>query len=269
MRDSTSFYSLYYDEEVLAGLDQGRAPRGDAELIRRLKKQVGRLRVETVVDVGCGNGGHTFGLAEAFPKARIAGVDPYLPGLEEAVEARSKEDEDRIFFLPGSLENLPFEDDSTDLLWSFDTFCHAPKPEAALGECARVVVPEGLFALTSPFCTPLMDTVTWKQLRPIGISRKAMDVGAIERYFPGAGLEVIDQDNYSSEFLESIERNEPGRVNGDVLRLTRLIREREKWETRWGKEKLSNLIALVTFNIAILTGKIDYHVWIFRKKKIR
>jgi len=181
---NSSFYSLYYDEEWLPLLDKGKKPRGEAELIRRLKKQVGRSRLETVVDVGCGNGGHTSELAEAFPKAQIAGVDPYVPGLEEAVESRSKEEEDRIFFLQGTLEALPFEDESTDLLWCFDTFCHVRNPEVALRECARVLVPGGLFALTSPFCTADMDTVTWRQLQPIGISRQAMDAEAVAGCFP-------------------------------------------------------------------------------------
>ena len=264
MTDS-SFYSLYYDEEWLPRLDKGKKPRGDADLIRRLKKQLGRSRPETIVDIGCGNGGHTFELAQTFPKAQIAGVDPYQPGLEEAVAERSPKDEDRIFFLPGTLESLPFEDDSTDVLWCFDAFCHAASPVKALEECHRIMVRGGRLMLASPFCTGDMDAVTWKQLGPTEISRKAMDADSLRRSFTKTGFEIVEEENYSSEFLEGIERDEPGRVTRDVLRLARLLREREQWEEEWGKEKVDCLIALVTFNIAILTGKISYQYFLLRK----
>jgi ubiquinone/menaquinone biosynthesis C-methylase UbiE len=266
MSVSSSFYSLYYDEEWLPLLDKGSKPRSDAELIRRLKKQVGHLQPETIVDVGCGNGGHTFELAESFPKAQIAGVDPFLPALEEAVAGRASKDEDRIFFLPGTLENLPFEDESTDLIWCFDTFCHASRPAKALEECHRILDSGGHFLIASPSTTPQMDPVTWKQLQSTGISRKAMDANFLEDSLADSGFKIIERDNYSSEFLEVIEKEDPGRVTGDIFRLTRLVREREQWESRWGREKVENLIALVTFNLAILTGKIEYHYFLLRKK---
>lgn len=263
---SDSFYSLYYDEQLLPLLDKGSRPRGDRDLVRRLKRQLGKSRPETIVDIGCGYGDHTFQLAEAFPKAQIAGVDPYVPALEEAVDGRSPEDDDRIFFLPGSLEQLPFEDDSTDVIWCFDTFCHAGNPLKALEECHRILVPGGTFLLASPFCTSDMDSVTWKQLRPTGISRMAMNADAVAGHFQKAGFGEVEQENYSSEFLEAIERDEPGRVTKDLLRLARLIRERNRWGAEWGQEKVNSLMALVTFNVAILTGKISYRYFLLRKK---
>jgi len=263
---SDSFYALYYDEGWLPLLDKGGKPRGDGDLILRLKKTLGKSRPETIVDIGCGQGGHTFDLAQAFPKAQVAGVDPHIPALEEAVAERHPKDEKRIFFLPGSLESLPFEDESTDIIWCFDTFCHARQPETALRECTRVLAPEGYLALASPFCTPEMDSVTWRHLRPIGIFRKAMNTDVLGKSLSEAGLQVADRENYSSEFLEAIEEDDPGRVTADILRLTRLLRHREKWEQKWGREKVASLVALVTFNLAILTGKVSYHYFLLRKK---
>lgn len=72
-----------------------------------------------VADIGCGTGASTLTLARNLPKARFAAVDlfpEFLGILREG--ARAAGCSDRIETLAVSMDSLPFEAESLDLIWS-------------------------------------------------------------------------------------------------------------------------------------------------------
>jgi len=51
----------------------------------------------------------------------------------------------------GAMENIPFEDESFDLVTNINTLAYSGDPMKALDECVRVLKPGGRFVLTHPF----------------------------------------------------------------------------------------------------------------------
>ena len=71
-----------------------------------------------IADIGCGTGASTLALARLLD-AEITAVDLF-PEFVEALEARAREEglADKITTLLCSMEQLPFEEESYDVLWS-------------------------------------------------------------------------------------------------------------------------------------------------------
>jgi SAM-dependent methyltransferase len=94
-----------------------------------------------VLEAGCGIA--TDGLRFARAGARYTGLDRSETALELA--NRRFELEDRPGrFVAGSVTELPFEDDSFDLVYSHGVIHHVPDTRAAVEELHRVVRPGGV-----------------------------------------------------------------------------------------------------------------------------
>lgn len=71
-----------------------------------------------IADIGCGTGGQTMVLAGHIP-GQITGLD-FLPGFINIFNrnARQLGLQDRVKGVVGSMDNLPFQDEELDLIWS-------------------------------------------------------------------------------------------------------------------------------------------------------
>lgn len=93
-----------------------------------------RAAGKEVLEVGCGTG---LLLQRIAGKARIAkGID-ISPGMLAQARERG------LDVVEGNATELPFEDNSFDLLYSFKVLAHVEEIERALAECARVTRPGG------------------------------------------------------------------------------------------------------------------------------
>lgn len=98
--------------------------------------------IETsLLDVGCGAG--RFGRIAADRGARVAGLDATEPLLEIARERVPDGD-----FRAGDMEELPWADDSFDVVTGFNSFFIAADMVKALREAARVARPGAGVAMT-------------------------------------------------------------------------------------------------------------------------
>jgi len=105
----------------------------------------------TIVDVGCGNGNLINRISEIYKEATIYGVDL----SEEAMTSVKKryEKHENICFRVGSLDRLPFEDRSIDVLTCTEVLEHT-FPETfsnSFSEVGRVLKNGGYYLASVPF----------------------------------------------------------------------------------------------------------------------
>jgi SAM-dependent methyltransferase len=103
--------------------------------------------VRRALDVGCGAGhwGRTL-LALLAADAQLTGVDREQAFLDFA----AKHDDARTSYVVGSVEALPFADDSFDLVTCQTVLIHVADPAAAIAEMTRVLKPGGLLLAAEP-----------------------------------------------------------------------------------------------------------------------
>jgi SAM-dependent methyltransferase len=113
--------------------------------LRAYDEAVGHAAGRDVLDVGCNTG---YGTMRFIPAARhVVGVD-VSPRAIEAAQRRAVDGRPE-FVLSGGMD-LPFPDDSFDLVTSFQVLEHVPDPMVFLGELARVTRPGGQIILATP-----------------------------------------------------------------------------------------------------------------------
>ena len=105
------------------------------------------LAGKTVLDIGCGAGGVTLFLAQAYPLKEIVGFDVEQPVIDVAkARARDAGLAGRATFVRGNPGPLPFPDRSFDVVFSKDAMIHIADKEALFAEVYRVLRPGGRFA---------------------------------------------------------------------------------------------------------------------------
>ncbi len=104
-----------------------------------------------IVDVGCGIGGSTLYLADKF-QATARGITLSPVQASRATE-RAKEagKTAEVEFQVADALNMPFEDNSFDLVWSLESGEHMPDKTLFLQECYRVLKPGGT-AIVATWC---------------------------------------------------------------------------------------------------------------------
>ena len=110
-----------------------------------------------ILDVGCGTGYLLGRLAARAPQAEaLAGIDA-APAMIEA--ARRAAADDRLRFVVGTAERLPWPAASFDLVISTTSFDHWADQRAGLAQCARVLAPGGCLVLADLFSVLLLPTL--------------------------------------------------------------------------------------------------------------
>jgi ubiquinone/menaquinone biosynthesis C-methylase UbiE len=102
---------------------------------------------DRVLDVACGSG--TAALVAARRYCRVTGID-YVPALLERARAQSAASGLEAEFRVADAQDLPFEDDSFDVVLSVYGVQFAPDQERAAREMLRVCRPGGTIGLASP-----------------------------------------------------------------------------------------------------------------------
>jgi ubiquinone/menaquinone biosynthesis C-methylase UbiE len=111
----------------------------------------------SIVDLGCGPATVLKKLARKRPDLSLTGVD-----IDETMLSIAKRRLPQVRFLQGSIDAVPVEDQSTDMVISSMVFHHLPREvkHGALREAKRILKPEGLFLLCD-FATPVNRRGAW------------------------------------------------------------------------------------------------------------
>ena len=107
----------------------------------------------TMLDLGCGEGRHIFGVMEKFPDLKCIGLDPHIESLDKAFEGLKfleSISNTKTNFLSGSAYSLPFSDNSFDLVVCSEVLEHLHDYKDAIKEINRVLKPGGQFLASVP-----------------------------------------------------------------------------------------------------------------------
>jgi tocopherol O-methyltransferase len=119
------------------------------DLIEEVLKWSGVKDAENILDVGCGIGGSSLYLAQKF-NARSTGITlspvQAARATQRAVEANLST---RSQFLVANAQEMPFADNSFDLVWSLESGEHMPNKTKFLQECYRVLKPGGTLIMVT------------------------------------------------------------------------------------------------------------------------
>lgn len=101
----------------------------------------------TLLDVGCGEGTITVGLAEIVAPGDVIGMDIASGTLQRARKLAAGRGLANIRFEEGSIYELPFPADSFDAVFSHALFEHLTDKPKAIDEILRVLKPGGIVGL--------------------------------------------------------------------------------------------------------------------------
>ncbi|MBO4349330.1 MAG: class I SAM-dependent methyltransferase [Proteobacteria bacterium] len=134
--------------EAHIGLD--RQGPGSSEVINQALGFLGSPdQFGEIADLGCGTGGQTMILAEHLP-GKITGLDmfPSMIGVFNS-NAKKKNLENRVKGIVGNMENLPFQQNSLDLIWSEGAIDNIGFREG-LSHWRNFLKPSGFLAVSCP-----------------------------------------------------------------------------------------------------------------------
>jgi len=133
-----------------------------AELVRRASPRAG----QRVLDVACGTG--VVAVTAARLGARVTGLD-LTPELLERARENARIAGVDIEWHQGDVEQLPFSDETYDMVLSQFGHIFAPRPDVAIAEMLRVLKPGGTIAFSTwppELCTGRLFALTGRYLPP-------------------------------------------------------------------------------------------------------
>ena len=138
MQDSSDpTYTMGYSDEFLALLKRRNAENDAFHLLPRLKPGL------RVLDLGCGPGTISVGLARAVEPGELHGVDIEESQVKMAQAAAVAGGHDNASFRTGDATDLPYEDDFFDVVHFHAVLTHIPNTRTTLAEVKRVLKPGG------------------------------------------------------------------------------------------------------------------------------
>lgn len=134
-------YTQGYSESVLRSHTSRTAENSAGFLLPHLR------RSDRVLDIGCGPGTITLSLAKYVERGSVVGVD-YSDTVIEEARKRLQEDAEssNVSFHAASVYELPYEDDTFDVVYAHQMLLHLDDAPKALREMRRVCGVGGLVA---------------------------------------------------------------------------------------------------------------------------
>lgn len=250
--------------DLYARLDRSLEPRSPELLHELAAKHLAPGMA--VLDVGCRDGAHLIELVRATGTSGV-GLDPVTRLLDagrEAVEGAGLAD--RIRFVEGAIEDLPFADGSFDLVWCRDVLEIVGNVAGGMAEIARVLMSGGHAVVFTVFATDLLEPHERRLVvgQNLTLVEANLDPEHVEAAFGKAGLHIELKDDIGTEWREHIEERTQV-TSRDLLRLARLRRQRDEIIAVVGEELYGHLESNLHWSTYQFLGKLAPTVYLLRR----
>ena len=139
-QSATPDYTMGFSEQMLESLRRYTAETSAAYLMPSLRPGLALL------DLGCGPGTISTGLAKAVAPGELHGVDIEASQIELARAVANANGNDNATFHVADIVDLPFEDGFFDVVTCHNVLMHIPDTDAVFAEITRVLKPGGIVA---------------------------------------------------------------------------------------------------------------------------
>ncbi|NNC92251.1 MAG: methyltransferase domain-containing protein [Acidimicrobiia bacterium] len=140
-RPDNEVYTHSHQPVVLASYGTRTAEEAAAFLLSHLKPGM------RILDLGCGPGSITLGLARYVAPAETVGVDQSEEALATARALAREQNVGNVRFEQADVYELPFDDATFDVVYGHQILQHLADPVAALTEAGRVLRAGGYLAV--------------------------------------------------------------------------------------------------------------------------
>jgi len=137
-------YSFGYNENMINQLKKREALKDAAFLLPYLKANI------SLLDCGCGPGSISVGFARLLESGKVIAIDVDDKSLKEAEETAKKQALHNIFFQKSNILDLPFAENTFDVVFTRATLYHLKENKKAIKEMLRVTKNGGIIAAVEP-----------------------------------------------------------------------------------------------------------------------
>jgi SAM-dependent methyltransferase len=258
------------EESFSAVLSRSLAPRG-FDLMFELVADLGLAPGSTALDVGAREAYHCIELARRFGFT-VHGIEPvrrHLDGAARALQALAATEPEvaaRIRIVEGVAERLGEPDASIDLIWCRDVLEHVENLHKVFGEFRRVLRPGGtavIYQMTATsWLTPAEADRLWP---PGGIYAASVDPEHFEAAISAAGLVTRQCIQLHGEWRERAEEDGAGLSSTQLLWVSRLLRNRPAYESRFGTEACEAMLTDSLWGVYQMIGKLNPRLYVLSR----
>jgi cyclopropane fatty-acyl-phospholipid synthase-like methyltransferase len=151
--DHLSMHYGYHDDEHRSLED------AVVNLTRVIADRAGISEDDRVLDAGCGVGGSAVWLAQNRG-ARVDGVNINEMQVEKARHGAAERGVENVEFHVADYTDVPFDDDTFDVVWAVESVCHTDDEHAFLQEAKRVLRDDGVLVVADGFLGKPRDEMT-------------------------------------------------------------------------------------------------------------
>ena len=238
-------------------LDQSLNPRSP-ELLYEKFAAFGPTSATVVLDLGCRDAAQACELHRRFG-CHVEGIDLVTANVEAARNHIQKEGlAAAVQVTQGDIHALPYPDNTFEFIWCRDVLGHMRDLARAFAEAARVLRPGGKMLIFELFATERLSdeeaSHLWSSLavNPENASRDHFDEA-----LAAAGFSIIEADVIGSEWREFGEENESKRTSKQLLRIARLIRQRDRYIAAFGAKDYAVELADAQYGVYQMLGKLS------------
>jgi len=256
------------DQEMEAALDESLSPRGLNQLLFDLVAVTGLPPGSTALDVGAREGRYCFELSRRFGFT-VRGVEPVRRHLDNAARdlaalaVKEPEVAARVRIDEGIAEELTDPSSSVDLIWCRDVLVHVEDLETVFGEFRRVLKPGGralIFQMTATdWLTPEEAAFMWP---PAGVHASSLDPQRFEAAITAAGLSMVQCIQLHGETRERSEEDGVATSSKQLLRVSRMLRNRAAYEERFGTIAYEFMLTDCLWGVYQMIGKLNPRIYL-------
>ncbi len=149
---------------------------------------------ERVLDIGCGDGLHTLLLGAR--SGHTTGIDVNSDFIADARSyAEGFRRKATVDFMDKPLEQIGFEDQTFDLVFSICVIEHIPNHEEVLAECLRILKPGGRIVFTVDTLETISDDALIEQHRAAHWVQRYFRQDSLRELLESIGFEVLEMQN--------------------------------------------------------------------------